>query len=62
LGEQSEWHGGMLYYNPNDKKIFLPKRFGGGYTLNFAKPFSIVLSVLIIMVFFTMVILNIIQK
>ena len=29
------WKGGMLYFNPNDPAILVPKRFGIGWTLNF---------------------------
>lgn len=32
------WKGGMVYYNPNDPKILVDKRFGVGWTLNFARP------------------------
>ena len=29
------WTGGAIYYNPSDPAIFVQKRFGVGYTLNF---------------------------
>lgn len=29
------WKGGMLYFNPQDPAILVPKRFGIGWTLNF---------------------------
>jgi uncharacterized membrane protein len=29
------WKGGLFYYNPDDPAIFVEKRFGIGYTLNF---------------------------
>jgi uncharacterized membrane protein len=32
------WKLGIFYYNPEDKRTFLPKRFGIGWTLNFARP------------------------
>ncbi len=32
------WKGGILYYNPNDPKMLVDKRFGIGWTLNFARP------------------------
>ena len=34
------WYGGQIYYNPQDRAIFVEKRFGIGYTLNFARPAS----------------------
>lgn len=30
------WHWGVIYYNPGDPSVFVPKRFGFGYTFNFA--------------------------
>jgi uncharacterized membrane protein len=27
-----------VYYNPSDAAIVVPKRFGWGWTLNFARP------------------------
>lgn len=29
--------GGLIYYAPDDPAVFVPKRFGIGYTLNFAR-------------------------
>ncbi len=35
------WHGGgIFYYNPHDPALWVRKRFGIGYTLNFANPWS----------------------
>jgi uncharacterized membrane protein len=34
------WRLGSFYYNPNDPAIFVQKRIGLGYTLNFGNPFS----------------------
>jgi uncharacterized membrane protein len=30
------WKWGFIYYNPNDPKFLVGKRFGIGYTFNFA--------------------------
>jgi uncharacterized membrane protein len=30
------WKGGVIYYDPNDAALFVEKRLGLGYTLNFA--------------------------
>ncbi|MGE5679559.1 MAG: DUF5808 domain-containing protein [Bacillota bacterium] len=46
--EADSWKLGIFYYNPLDKRIFLPKRSGLGATLNFANPVSIILIVGII--------------
>ncbi len=32
------WKFGLFYYNPQDSSVWVEKRFGVGYTLNFAKP------------------------
>lgn len=32
------WYGGFFYYNPDDPDPFVPKRYGWGWTLNFAHP------------------------
>jgi len=32
------WSGGFLYNNPGDPALFVPKRFGLGWTLNFGHP------------------------
>ena len=32
------WKAGMFYVNPDDPAVFVEKRFGIGYTLNFARP------------------------
>ncbi|SIS40374.1 DUF1648 domain-containing protein [Salimicrobium flavidum] len=34
------WKLGQIYFNPNDPSIFLEKRFGVGWTVNFARPMS----------------------
>jgi len=34
------WKGGVVYYNPNDPVVFVERRMGFGYTMNFANPWS----------------------
>lgn len=34
------WKLGSFYYNPNDPAIFIEKRYGIGWTCNFARPLS----------------------
>jgi uncharacterized membrane protein len=36
----SHWKAGIFYYNPNDPSIFVSKRVGIGYTMNFANLWS----------------------
>jgi len=33
----ARWHAGIFYYNPADAAVIVPKRFGLGWTLNFAR-------------------------
>ena len=48
--EKSHYYFGVIYWNPDNKKIFVPKRFGVGYTINFGHPLAIVVLVAIIVV------------
>lgn len=41
---EDAWHG-IFYWNPADPSLFVPKRFGIGYTLNFANPWCWVVLV-----------------
>ncbi len=48
------WYGGFFYNNPDDPAMFVPKRFGLGWTLNFGHPrarlFLITMLVLVLVV------------
>ncbi|RTQ93575.1 DUF1648 domain-containing protein [Lysinibacillus telephonicus] len=52
IDEDKYWKGGMFYFNKNDPSIFVEKRFGVGWTINFANPigYIIVLVPLIIII------------
>lgn len=39
------WKWGIFYYNKKDSSIFVPKRFGGGFTINFGNPWGILILV-----------------
>ncbi|SDN47053.1 DUF1648 domain-containing protein [Bacillus sp. OK048] len=41
--EDSHWVGGLIYFNKNDPSIFVEKRFGVGWTLNFGNPIGYVI-------------------
>lgn len=42
------WIAGVIYYNPDDPDLLVPKRFGYGWTINFGHPRGkVVLLVLI---------------
>lgn len=38
IDDDQYWKGGIFYFNSNDPSIFVEKRFGIGWTLNFANP------------------------
>jgi uncharacterized membrane protein len=38
LDDDAKWVLGMFYYNPSDPSVFVEKRVGIGYTVNFARP------------------------
>lgn len=40
------WKAGIFYYNPNDASIFIEKRMGIGWSINFARPMGWVLLLL----------------
>lgn len=50
------WKLGIFYFNPNDKRIFVPKKIEWlGWTLNFAQPFSIIIiSGIVILIVMTL--------
>ncbi len=38
--DDNHWKWGVFYYNPDDPSLFIEKRFGIGWTLNFGRPLS----------------------
>lgn len=36
--DDAHWKLGVLYFNPDDASLFLPERFGFGWTANLARP------------------------
>ena len=51
-GDDSNWKWGCFYYNPEDKRLFPPKRDPAfGWTINFAN-FNSILAFLIMLAFF----------
>ena len=39
---------GVFYFNPDDSRLLVPRKRMQGYTVNFGKPVSMLLSVLFI--------------
>ena len=52
------WFGGLIYFNPDDPDPFVPKRYGFGWTVNFAHPAGkVILAVLIGMILLPIVLI-----
>jgi uncharacterized membrane protein len=55
--EDAYWKGGLFYYNKDDSSIFVPKRFGGGFTVNIGNPIGklILFGILLIILLGTLI-------
>ncbi|WP_391118944.1 DUF1648 domain-containing protein [Psychrobacillus sp. L3] len=52
VDDDKYWKGGLFYINKDDPSIFVEKRFGVGWTLNYGRPLSwIVLFIPLIIIF-----------
>ena len=38
VDDDRHWKLGVFYFNPDDASLFLPERFGVGWTMNWARP------------------------
>jgi Family of unknown function (DUF5808) len=47
--DDEHWKGGVFYVNHDDPSVFVPKRRGLGYTLNFGNPWSWLVLALILL-------------
>lgn len=43
IDDDRYWKGGLLYFNKEDPSLFVEKRFGIGWTMNFAKPINYII-------------------
>ncbi len=48
--KKSQYYFLFFYWNPKDKRLFVPKRLGFGWTVNFAHPLAIPLLLGILIV------------
>lgn len=49
--DTNNWKYGIFYFNPDDKRIFPPKRFENfGFTINFANKISVLVFSIILIV------------
>lgn len=47
--DPANWKLGVFYYNRKDSRIFPPKRFGIGWTINFGNPLAIIVFIFLIL-------------
>ncbi len=52
---KDEHYFGFIYWNPDDKRMFVPKRWGYGWTPNFANPKAIAVFILILIAVFVVI-------
>ena len=55
------WKAGGFYFNPNDPSIFVPKRFGVGWTINCASPaaWAVFVGIILLAIAFSFVTLKV---
>jgi uncharacterized membrane protein len=44
-----DWRGGLFYANPEDPRLVVPKRWGVGWTFNYARPAAWVVTALLLL-------------
>src|SRR5262249_52961286 len=50
IGDRTpDWKLGIFYFNPDDSAVLVEKRFGLGYSLNFARPTAWIIVLLALM-------------
>jgi len=47
--DPANWKLGIFYFNKKDKRIFPPKRYYFGWTMNFANPYSILMTIVLVL-------------
>jgi uncharacterized membrane protein len=57
--DPAHWKLVIFYYNPDEPKLFVPKRTGIPFTLNFAKPAAwAIVGVIVVVIAFASVVNN----
>lgn len=44
------WKAGLFYFNPDDQSLLVEKRYGLGWTINFARPLGWVIMIILLMI------------
>lgn len=58
--EEAYWKGGLIYYNKNDSSVFVQKRFGGGFTINFGSFLGKLMGVMLLLIIVLSIVLPLI--
>ena len=56
------WRAGIFYVNPDDPSIWVPKRMGVGWTINFGRPAGVVIAVVTVLVIAGLVVVGLLQQ
>ena len=56
--DERYWVGGFFYNNPDDPEMFVPKRYGLGWTVNFGHPWGKVFLIGTLLLPLVLLILN----
>jgi uncharacterized membrane protein len=56
VADNARWYLGGIYVNRDDPSIFVEKRFGVGYTINFGNPKAVVLLAVFLVIVFAIVV------
>ena len=62
VDDDSHWIGGFLYFNKNDPSLFVEKRFGMGYTLNFGNKKSLIAIGILVVLIGALIVLPLVLK
>ncbi len=57
--DERYWYGSFFYNNPDDPALFVPKRFGLGWTMNFGHPQARIFLIGMLLLFLVLLILPI---
>ncbi|WP_067929949.1 hypothetical protein [Alicyclobacillus kakegawensis] len=55
-GKSRRWLRGIVHYDPENRKTFVKRTTGFGFTINFATPFGKVLGAVLILVIIAIVV------
>jgi uncharacterized membrane protein len=44
------WKAGLFYFNPDDPSLLVEKRYGLGWTINFARPLGWLIMIIFLMI------------